>query len=64
MDTEDYIDYSIKSNYLNILKDKLDIIIEEDNILNINKLKYKSDNINKFKYHKYVISLNKSKIKS
>ena len=43
-DIEDTIDYSKKSNYLNFLKEKLDITIEEGNIIKINKRKYKSDN--------------------
>ena len=64
-DIEDNIDYSIKSNYLNFLKEKLDIKIEEENIfefslyiIKINKLKYKSDNTKLLKYNKFVISLN------
>ena len=32
-DIEDNIDYSIKSNYVNFLKEKLDIKIEEENII-------------------------------
>ena len=44
---EDNIDYSINSNYLNFLKKKLDITIEKENIIKINKIKYKCDN--KFK---------------
>ena len=63
-DIEDTIDYSIKSNYLNFLKEKLDIKIEEENIIKINKIKYKSDNTKPLKYNKFVISLNNSKIKS
>ena len=63
-DIEDNIDYSIKSTYLNFLKEKLDITIEEENIIKINKLKYKSDNNKQLKYNKFVISLNNSKIKS
>ena len=46
------------------MKEKLDIIIEEENIIKINKLKYKSDNTRTFKCYKFVISLNNSKIKS
>ena len=63
-DIEDTIDYSKKSNYLNFLKEKLDIKIEEENIIKINKIKYKSDNTKPLKYNKFVISLNNSKIKS
>ena len=63
-DIEDTIDYSIKSTYLNFLKEKLDITIEEENIIKIKKLKYKSDNNKPLKYNKFVISLNNSKIKS
>ena len=46
------------------MKEKLDITIEEENIIKINKLKYKSDNNKQLKYNKFVISLNNSKIKS
>ena len=63
-DIEDTIDYSKKSNYLNFLKEKLDIKIEEENIIKINKIKYKSDNTKPLKYNKCVINLNNSKIKS
>ena len=37
-DIEDNIDYSIKSNYVNFLKEKLDIKIEEENIIKVNKI--------------------------
>ena len=46
------------------MKEKLDITIEEENIIKIKKLKYKSDNNKPLKYNKFVISLNNSKIKS
>ena len=46
------------------MKEKLDIKIEEENIIKINKIKYKSDNTKPLKYNKFVISLNNSKIKS
>ena len=46
------------------MKAKLDITIEEENIIKINKLKYKSDNNKPLKYNKCVISLNNSNIKS
>ena len=46
------------------MKDKLDITIKEENIIKINKLKYKSDTTKPFKYNKFVISLNNSIIKS
>ena len=38
-DKDNEIDYSITSNYINLLKDKLDIKIEEDQINKITKLK-------------------------
>ena len=37
-DIEDNIDYSINSNYVNFLKEKLDIKIEEENIIKVNKI--------------------------
>ena len=46
------------------MKEKLDITIEEENIIKFNKLKYKIDNNKQLKYNKFVISLNNSKIKS
>ena len=46
------------------MNEKLDITIEEENIIKINKLKYKSDNNKPLKYNKFVISLNNSKINS
>ena len=46
------------------MKEKLDIKIEEENIIKINKIKYKSDNTKPLKYNKFVISLTNSKIKS
>ena len=46
------------------MKEKLDIKIEEENIIKINIIKYKSDNTKPLKYNKFVISLNNSKIKS
>ena len=48
------------------MKEKLDIKIEEENIIiiKIKKIKYKSDNTKPLKYNKFVISLNNSKIKS
>ena len=48
--------------YINI-KDYY-ITIEEENIIKIKKLKYKSDNNKPLKYNKFVISLNNSNIKS
>ena len=46
------------------MKEKLDITIEEETIIKINKLKYKSDNNKPLKYNKFVIRLNNSNIKS
>ena len=43
-DKDNEIDYSITSNYINLLKDKLDIKIEEDYIHKITKLKPRVDN--------------------
>ena len=46
------------------MKEKLDIKIEEENIIKSNTIKYKSDNTKPLKYNKFVISLNNSKIKA
>ena len=45
-DKDNEIDYSITSNYINLLKDKLYIIIEEDKINKITKLKISVDSKN------------------
>ena len=56
----------LKIKLFKLLKEKLDIKIEEENIIiiKIKKIKYKSDNTKPLKYNKFVISLNNSKIKS
>ena len=58
-DKDNEIDYSITSNYINLLKDKLDIIIEEDQINKITKLKTSVDSKN----HTEKLTKNKQKNK-